>query len=275
MRGIAEFMGFAGIALALHVAALQGLPDGSESAGAGGDAAVTVTPVSGSLAAMVAEWDRPPVALQMLPAALPQPSVTPSMPPVSRQPDAMQAPDLPALPDRAVVLPSQDRPPSQDVARSAPAPVKEAVPRIRPQPRPAATPAQPQPTATPAPQPSPRAQSQAAGRGAEAARGTNGPAETAQVGKAARQSLLAEWGGKIRNRIDRARPRGTGRGSVTVVLSVGRDGALRSVGIAASSGQAALDQRAVQAVRAAGRFPAAPAGLVDAAYSFRLPIRFD
>jgi protein TonB len=86
---------------------------------------------------------------------------------------------------------------------------------------------------------------------------------------------MAAWGGKIRNRIDAAKPRGGGQGSVTVLLTVGRNGNLQSVGIAASSGQGSLDQRAMQAVKSAGQFPAAPSGLTDASYSFRLPIRFD
>jgi protein TonB len=50
-------------------------------------------------------------------------------------------------------------------------------------------------------------------------------------------------------------------GTVTVRLTVTRSGALADLSIAASSGNAALDEAALKAVRAAGRFPAAPEGL--------------
>lgn len=277
MRGAFEFTGFAGLALALHVAAFQSLPQGSASSGAGGDALVTVAAASGSLSEMVAEWDRPPEVSAVFPAAFPQPAEEATFDPAPRLPEATKSPAFQPPRAMAPVLPSQDGLPTPDVTRTAPRPPDPVaeVPPIRPQARPAAAPAKPKPSAKPAHQPPARAAATAAGSGAASARGTSGPAETASLSKAARQSLLAEWGGKIRNRIDRAKPRGAGRGSVIVVLSVGRDGALQSVGIATSSGQAALDQQAVKAIRSAGRLPAAPAALDADSYTFRLPIRFD
>jgi periplasmic protein TonB len=269
MRGVFEFTGFAGLALALHVAAFQGLPQGSESAGSGGDAVVTVAAVSGSLSEMVAPWDRPPEVSAVVPAALPQPTVDQAdlsaMSTDAVKPLATEAP-----PPLAPVLPMRDAALSSNATQSAPPPPAQQVdvpPAIRLQERPA----KPKPSVSPPP----RAASTAAGSGAAAERGTRGPAETASLSKAARQTLMAEWGGKIRNRIDAAKPRGGGQGAVTVLLTVGRNGNLQSVGIAASSGQGNLDQRALQAVKSAGQFPAAPSGLTDASYSFRLPIRFD
>lgn len=273
MRGVFEFTGFAGLAFALHVAAFQGLPQGSESAGSGGDAIVTVAAVSGSLSEMVATWDRPPEVSEVVPAALPQPAFDHAAT-AATSTDAIELPATKAPPRLAPVLPMREAALPQDTTQSAPPPPAQQVelpPKIRPQARPASQPAKPKPTVSQ----TPRAASTAAGSGATAERGTRGPAETASLSKAARQTLMAEWGGKIRNRIDKAKTRGGGRGSVTVLLSVGRNGNLQSVGIAASSGQGNLDQRAVQAVKSAGQFPAAPAGLTDASYSFRLPIRFD
>lgn len=277
MRGVFEFTGFAGLALALHVAAFQGLPQGSESAGSGGDALLTVAAVSGSLTDMVAIWDRPPDVAEIVPVAMPQPvadaTVSPSLPQsITQVPRAVvPRPIAPVLPEREDAL-------TRDVTASPelpPAPQTKTPPKIRPEARPVAAAVKPKPATKPAPQDSPRDASTAAGRGAASARGTSGAAEATSLTKAARQSLVAEWGAKIRNRIDRAKPQGAGRGSVTVVLTVRRDGALQSVGIAASSGRAALDGMAVQAVRSAGRLPAAPAGLAEASYTFRLPIRFN
>ena len=75
-------------------------------------------------------------------------------------------------------------------------------------------------------------------------------------------------------RIERARPRVNGAGQVTLTLRIWRDGTLNGLGVARSSGNQALDEAALTAVRRAGRFPAAPDGLRDASYAFNLPIRF-
>lgn len=270
MRGVLEFTGFTGLALALHVVALQGLPEGSQSAGSGGDALVTVTSVSADLSQMVAAWDRPPVVGMPVMDAFPQMSA-----PVN---SGAVRPDLPVETRRqpvspmALAIPSQEVPPAQDMTLTPPRPV-QAVPKTRPPERPAF----PAEKVLPAvePQPRPRVGSIAAGQGEASAKGMQGQAQTASLSQTVRHSLMAEWGSKIRNRIDSAKPRGAGRGSVTVILHVGRDGALHSVGIAQSSGQAFLDQRAVQTVRAAGRLPAAPTGLNEASYTFRLPLRFN
>lgn len=283
MKGLFEFTGFAGLALALHVAAFQGLPEGSQSAGSGGDALVTVVSASASLSNMVDAWDRPPVVDQLVPAALPP--VSPPM--VDASPVPMPVPQmrraaplqpglaLPPAPDRPLSDISSAQPEPPPVAQEAP--VATVRPKARPVPAPREKTARSETAAAPS---APRAQASqpartAAGSGAAAARGTSGPSDTATLTAGARQSLLAEWGGKIRNRIDRARPQGSGRGTVTVMMTVRRDGAIQSVSIAKSSGQPSLDQAALRTVQKAGPVPAAPAGLTDPSYSFRLPVRFD
>jgi protein TonB len=85
---------------------------------------------------------------------------------------------------------------------------------------------------------------------------------------------MAQWGGQIMARIERARPRVQGTGQVTLALQVARSGQLAGLTVARSSGDPALDQAALTAVRRAGRFPAAPDGLTEASYGFSLPIRF-
>ena len=283
MKGLFEFTGFAGLALALHVAAFQGLPEGSQSAGSGGDALVTVVSASASLSDMVAAWDRPPAVDQHVPAALP--SVSPSgmdTPPMPAPVPQMRpsAPLQPALP----LPPAPDRPLS-DISSAQPdqPPVAQEPPQatVRPKARPEPVPRQKAKASATAAAPSPqRAHASppartAAGSGAASARGTSGPSDTATLTASARQSLLAEWGGKIRNRIDRARPQGSGRGTVTVLMTVRRDGVIQSVSIARSSGQPSLDQTALRTVQRAGPLPAAPTALTDPSYSFRLPVRFD
>jgi protein TonB len=142
---------------------------------------------------------------------------------------------------------------------------------VRPRPRPEAV---AQAAATPAPaQPAQRA----AGAGRQQSSGQSG--ESAASGPSAGQlrALEAEWGGAILARIARAQryPSGDhGEGTARVTLSVSRDGRLQSVGLVGSSGSAALDRAALDAVRRAGRFPAAPNGLAKAAYVFRVPMTF-
>jgi protein TonB len=275
MRGILEFTGFTGLALALHVVALQGLPEGSESAGSGGDAFVTVAATSGSLSQMVAQWEKSPVAETSVPAALPQMSNPPSLEPAIAAPDRIAAPlPRPALPS-ALAIPEPERrlPPEVTIA-APPLPVPDrAPPKVRPPERPDRQVQAAKPADTP--KTNPQTERTAAGQGAASARGTDGKAASASLSNSARQSLLAEWGASIRSRIDKAKPRGSGRGTVTVVLRIGPDGGLQSVSVAQSSGQAALDQRAVQTVRSAGRLPRAPAGLTEGSYTFRLPIKFN
>jgi protein TonB len=64
----------------------------------------------------------------------------------------------------------------------------------------------------------------------------------------------------VRAAVGRHKPRGVGRGRVTVTFSVGPMGALRGVSVARSSGNSQLDQAAVSAVRSAAPFPAPPSG---------------
>ena len=86
---------------------------------------------------------------------------------------------------------------------------------------------------------------------------------------------MSQWGGQIRSCISRraSAPRGVREGGrVTLRLSVSRSGSIQGVGVAGSSGIAALDQAAVQAAQRAGRCPRAPSELTDASYAFDLPI---
>ena len=295
MRRPAEWLVFGSLAVALHLGALaayrQQPKDGATSTGDGGEAMVSLEAASATVIDMVAEWDRPPEVTVSAPPSMP---AAPSAPPITA-PSAMtaEAPPMVAPPDMS----SPDTAsPALPVAPQAPPPepLPEAVTAapsfapqasLRPVNRPARPTPQPARQAPPAhaPQqaaPRPAAPAQrAAGQGSGAAAGTAGtsPAPTASAAQV--QSLMARWGGEIRSRIERRKsyPRAAGgaSGTVQVAIRVGADGQLRGLGIAGSSGNAALDQAALTAVQRAGRFPAAPAGIGGGAHSFTLPMAFN
>ncbi|MBF9048394.1 TonB family protein [Roseobacter sp. HKCCD9010] len=144
--------------------------------------------------------------------------------------------------------------------------------------RPDLRPERPQRVQQTAPQTSPPRAAQpqqiAAGSGGAEAQGQAETATAATLSASERQSLMARWGAQIHARIERRKPRVSGQGVVTLQLSIGRDGRLQSVAVAASSGNAQIDQAGISAVQRAGRFPTAPDGLAEPSYRFNLPIRF-
>jgi protein TonB len=199
-----------------------------------------------------------PSALAVPQIALPNaPGSLPDTGPIVRHASPLAAPDPLSAPRPDIASPT---PP----ARTDHAAVTS--------PRPAARPAQPPRAAAPS-TPQPARIAQGAGGGA-----TQGAAQasaaTASISNAQRQSLMSGWGAQIMARIERARPRVRGSGQVTLTLQIARGGQLAALSVSQSSGDAALDEAAISAVRRAGRFPAAPDGLTDASYGFSLPIRF-
>jgi protein TonB len=153
-------------------------------------------------------------------------------------------------------------------------------------PRPKARPETLARNATPKPTPKPKATQTIAPRAAQKAAGNGGSTAsrtTAQTSKpstgpsaAALQSAQAAWGAKIRQRVARAQryPNGTRATGVALMqITVTRGGNVSAVRLVRSSGDAALDAAAVQAIRRA-RLPAAPKKLAKSSYSFNLPLRF-
>jgi len=127
-----------------------------------------------------------------------------------------------------------------------------------------------------APTPS-RPSESAAGTGGGTTAGADRRRDAPSLSDGRRQSLLADWGGRIRSRVERrkARPRGAhDTGTATVRLSVTGTGQLAGLSLVASSGSAALDAAALAAVQRAGRFPSAPDALGPGPHVFTLPIRF-
>jgi protein TonB len=252
---------------------------------------------------MVQEWQRPPEtspnpqAMQppdTLEAVLHAP-VQDEAPDLARPVQLAALPPVPLAPQidtRLPALPVTDQPPEQpksDTADNDPAPRSEpdqmrrtAKPR---QPEPPKAPTQPvadspakpkQKPKPPAPPPQPARK--AAGTGNAPVAGTPQPkprAATLSAGQ--RNALLADWGGKIKRKVLRRKryPSGTNAtGTASLRVTVSRDGRLAGVSLRKSSGNAALDRAAVQAVKRAGRFAKAPKGLTKASYSFTLALTF-
>ncbi len=263
MRPGLEFLGFASLAAVAHLAVFAAtLPDGMDAGGAGGAHEVTVAaPLAAAdaeIAALVKRWETPPqLRTPAAPAqAVPRAELAPALPVAEPQtPQLPHSVPLPAIPApdthaRAPVAPPAlfDMPERRDTPR----------PRARPLPRQAA------PAAPPA--------QRAAGQGAAQQRGQGQARETS--GAASSASALAHWGGGIRAAIQRQQrsPAARARGTVHLRLQVSADGQLAGVSVTQGSGNAALDQAAVQAVQRA-RLPRAPQG-VSGTHQFNLPLSY-
>lgn len=281
MRRAAEIGIAVLLALALHLAAFAGMgaqaPAGVQAAGQGGADLVSLSAADAATARLLAAWDSPPpVVMPAALAALPPQEVPPPQAPSALPPvDA-----APRIAPSQIALPSPARADSTPRAAEAPPPPPTPPEPAPPEPAPK-QPAPPEP-APPQPRDAPSAEAapaqQAAGSGGQSAAGTEGSAQAAATGTAEAARLTTRWGAEIRARVERrkAYPRdGAGAaGTVTLRLTVGADGRLRAVGIAASSGSAALDQAALRAVERAGRFPRAPRALGEGGATFTLPVTF-
>lgn len=257
MRTLLEISAFIAIAAVAHLALWSPDADGSEEgAGVGGDALLSIKPSSARLQQLVETWDTPPetpdvVETTMQAPDLPQPDAPPLLSAQNTAPQTaplMQLPDMVSRPD-AAPLPVVNTPPP---------------PKPKPEPKPKKK------AQTPSAQVNAK---RAKGTGGGVAQGNNQAAKTASLSKAKHASLMARWGGQIRARIARRTPRGAGRGTAIVTITVSANGTLRGVSLAKSSGNARLDKLALATVRKAGPFPAAPAALGIRSQTFRLPIK--
>lgn len=273
MRGLAESLVFAGAAIALHLALWPGQTEhGAEASGAGGEALMTMQAANAAIAAQVAAWDSPPEVMAQLPETPAAPALSTSPP----QPSPLERP-APISAPRTTALPMPALPQAPMIDTSPPAQTTQTSPRPRPVNRPsdpvkapAATP--PETHVMPSTASAPRAARVARGEGGEA-RGQSGQALAATLSQARSHALIAEWGARIRARIARAAPRGGGDGKALVNLTVAADGRLLAVTLARSSGNSRIDRLALDAVRRAGRFPAAPGALGLRQQSFTLLVQ--
>jgi len=283
MSRAVEFTIFLAIAVAVHMAAFatSEKAGGASSSGEDGTALVSLQASSSSVANMVAKWEQP-TEIVMPPEVSPQQFATPNVPPTmsNRQTSNPAQPMLTSMPQ---VLPMPTENTAYQVVTTSPQPPEPQAPQ-------AATPSDTAPVARPNTQPvDTRAQQvqvqapastaqRAAGQGGGAAAGTSAPDGSATLSQNQERSLLASWGGELRATIERRKRYPAGArgvsGTVTVRLSMGRDGRLQGVSVARSSGNSLLDRAALEAVRSARRFPAAPRGLTRPSYVFSLPMQF-
>ncbi|MEZ5713830.1 MAG: TonB family protein [Paracoccaceae bacterium] len=216
----------------------------------------------------------PSIALPSAPA-LPryEPPASHDRPAVPAQPsESPTAPSTSKRPPKTVQRPSAT-PPSPDAGPASPTPPVATAQKARPKPEPAAKPAA-KPAKKPPSNPSSGANAKVAeGTGGGVARGDKQKAKAATVSQARKNSMRAEGGGQIRARIARRAPRGVGRGTAVVTITVSGNGSLLGVRLAQSSGNSRIDTLALAAVKQAGRFPAAPKSLGIAKHTFRLPIK--
>lgn len=288
MKRAAEFTIFVGLAVGAHLAVASYAPgrEGAQSAGNEGAAAVSLQAASATVTAMVEQWETPPET----PDAPAMPAAPQTSAPAPRTPQAVtdsapftQAPQAPGL-----ALPEPESLPDPSATASPPPPpeppkpeaeVKEDTAELaetRPAARPKATP-QPEKQAARSNSRS-SAPQKASGQGGGADAGARQEQRAATLSASQRQSLTAQWGAQVRRKIERGKryPGGArgASGTVRVRITVGRDGSLRGVSLAGSSGHRALDEAALRAVRAARHFPNAPRGLSKPTYTFTLPMRF-
>ncbi|MDA5558780.1 energy transducer TonB [Shimia sp. MMG029] len=239
-------------------------------------------------------------------AALTIAALAPSAPPKAPDVSALQSP---ITPPPAMTLPAlQMQPTTPDSQPDKPASKQDARPAPQSQPRPktpvieaalVAPTSPPPPDPTPAPkkkvqkktakpkkdaQRADKAQKASAGSTAQKAAGSGGGSEAGTsgkvnaLGKGQSAKLKAIWGSKIQARIERNKraPRGEkGSAVVQIRMSVAADGRLVAVSVAKSSGIAAFDTAALQAVKRAKRFAKAPKKLPQTNHGFIFKMRFN
>ena len=268
------------IAVGLHVAAFWAKPsDGAAaSAGAGGSGLMTMVAAPESYGDLIKAWETPPEVAEASVELTPPETVLAD--PVAPVLDATVATPI-ALPQMLQSPSALDDVPVVQAAPPPPEPPVQPLSQIKPPQRPkppVKKPAKPAPVKKQPAQATstPSKAATAAGTGGTSNAGNRQTSAHSNLSKSERQSLIAAWGASIRAKIDRAkrRPRGGETGVVTVVVSVGHNGALLNVGLARSSGQPELDAAAIAAVKRARRFSKAPKQLAKTNYKFRLEIQF-
>ncbi|MCW9043935.1 MAG: energy transducer TonB [Pseudopelagicola sp.] len=273
MRLLLEVPAFLAIATLAHLVIWSPGDDmGDAGSGVGGEALLSIKPSSANLQQLVDTWETPPQATTEITTEIAAPLA---------QPDLLDRPDRPNLPKpptptQAPRVNTIDLPDMAQRPDAPPMPMLSTPPAPKPPPKPAPKP-KPQAKKKPAPKQSPASApvsaKRAKGTGGGVAQGRNQASKTATLSTSKKASLLSKWGGQIRARIARKTPRGGGRGTAVVKITVSGSGVLQRVSLAKSSGSARLDKIALNAVRNAGRFPAAPAGLAISSQTFHLPIK--
>ncbi len=130
------------LALGLHGAALALIADrpgaGATAAGDAGADLVTIAPVAGDVAALIAAWEAPPVAAKVAPAVVePLPDLPSDLPTQEASPVEPDAPPVLDAPPALASVPVMSPPAVVEAPPPQPAPAIDVSPDLRPKPRPA------------------------------------------------------------------------------------------------------------------------------------------
>lgn len=222
----------------------------------------------------------PPFVLDPAPPPVPAPAIAVPAPPfgLPDTPPSVPAPKrfVPRLPAHVAVLavpPRIDRPAAETPAPAAkPKPAKAA-------PKPVGRTDAPARAAAIEPAKAPKpAKAKTAAKPESRAKAATGPtgAAPARARPGASAAEKSAYGGKLLAHLKRHKPRAAGAtGSVGLVVTIGRDGGVRGVKVARSSGHAPLDAAARAAARAASPYPRPPEGVGGPTLSFAATMRFD
>ena len=262
---------FAALAIAAHVAIFANIPaDGSEDAGAGGEALISLAGAAPTVREMVQKWERPPETPPVLEETLDTPDMDIAPPEL---PQIESAPAPRAEVRLAMSEPEDIATPEIDTTPAPPPPEPKPEPEPEPEPEDIPDTAQKAETTSAG-----RAEQRAAGSGGGSQAGASAETRTSTASKGRQAKLRAVWGAKIRASIARRQrypSGGRGDAAVVVTLTVSRDGQLLNYGVARSSGSAAFDQAALRAVASARRFRKAPRDLPGSQFSFSLKLVFN
>jgi periplasmic protein TonB len=186
-------------------------------------------------------------ASEVPPEAVEGPKMTEAQPEQVETPEALAAPELPPARKPVAVLP----PPKPKAKPKKKEIVKHIVKQTREPPAPRTS----------------------APRHSEARRGQMSAA--ARRGTAGSAASTSSWRAEIFAHLLRHKPSsGEAKGTVRISFSLARSGALLGAHLAGSSGSSALDQKAMQMVRSANPFPAAPADVAGGSFFFTVPVLF-
>jgi protein TonB len=261
---LVEIFAFVGLATGAHLGvwALSPTMTGSDAAGGQGRAVSATQAATPEQMRLVAAWDRPPETgstVRLIALAPPVVIEAPALP----QADLSRMPDLMSPARLALHAPAADLP-RMDV--SPPPQLTPPRDRLRPKPRPASL------------EKPPAERDQAAsGAAQQKIKGRQGTAKTQSQDAARSNALRAQWGARIYAKVQRnlIAPRGLyTAGTAKLALKVAASGRLQGLSLVRSSGNADLDRAALQAIKRAGSFDRAPAGLAGATHDFSLSLTF-
>jgi periplasmic protein TonB len=203
------------------------------------------------------------ILIDLPPAEVPSAPETP--PAVTEGPQMKEeAPPEEAAPPQTTAVP--ELPPAKK-----PAAVLTTVPKPKPQPKKIIKelpkPAEKQSHEPPAPRTSAPKKNSGAAQGQAAA-----PPRQGAAGSAA---SAVSWRAQIFSHLLQFKPGGTGgTGTVSISFTLARSGRLVAAHLAGSSGSSDLDNKALEMVRRANPFPAAPPEVSGGSFPFVVPVRF-